>query len=228
MAAVIPAAGSGVRMGGSRPKQYLEIHGRPIMAWAAETFQRCHAVGRIVLVVPPSDEASCRKEIVERFGLDKVSRVVPGGSRRQDSVRAGLEALSDGCDLVLIHDGARPVIDVTLVDRIISETRAYGAVVPGLPVRDTVKEVDASGEVIRTLERGRLWSIQTPQGFIYEDILQAHRRAFEEGWPELTDDAAVAERAGIRVRVVEGIERNIKITRPEDLGLATFYLGQEP
>lgn len=226
MAAVIPAAGLGVRMGGSRPKQYREIRGRPIVAWAAEAFQRCEGVGAIVLVVPPSDEAYCRREIVERFGLSKVRCVVPGGRRRQDSVRMGLEALRDGCDLVLIHDGARPVIDVALVERIISETRAHGAVVPGLPVRETIKEVDASGKVLRTLDRGRLWSIQTPQGFVYQVILRAHKKAFEEGWPDLTDDAALAERAGIHVKVVEGIEKNIKITRPGDLGLAGFYLGQ--
>lgn len=225
MGAVIAAAGSGVRMGGPRPKQYLELQGRPLVALAIEPFQRCHGVDRIVLVVPPSDVSHCREEIVQRFGLTKVASVVPGGARRQDSVRIGLEALDGCCELVLIHDGVRPLIDVTLIERIMAETRTHRAVVPGLPVRETLKEVDRSGEVLRTLRREGLWAIQTPQGFFYRDILQVHRRALQEGWAEATDDAALLEQGGIGVRVIEGVERNIKVTRPNDMDLAGFYLG---
>jgi 2-C-methyl-D-erythritol 4-phosphate cytidylyltransferase len=213
-------------MGGPRPKQYLEIQGRPLVVLALEPFERSDGVDRVVLVVPPSDVSYGRDEVVRRFGLSKVTSVVPGGPRRQDSVRVGLEALGGDCELVLIHDAVRPLIDVPFIKRIIAETREHRAVVPGLPVRETLKEVNRSDQVLRTLHREAIRAIQTPQGFFYKDILEAHRRALAEGWDEATDDAALLERAGIRVRVIEGAETNIKVTRPNDLDLVRFYLGR--
>ncbi len=175
-------------------------------------------------MVTPADEVEyCDREIVNRFGLTKVRRVVAGGPRRQDSVRQGIFASRGDYGLVLIHDGVRPVIDEILIDRMVSQARQWGPVVSGLPARETVKEVDEDRMVLKTYDRNQVWLIQTPQVFPYPVISEAHERAFREGW-EATDDGALVERMGVPVRVVEGSERNIKITTPNDLVLARLFL----
>ena len=224
--AVIPAAGSGTRMGSDRAKQFLELDGMPLLAVTLKTFQCCPHVNAIILVVPPADTDKCRKEIVERFGLDKVIEVVPGGKRRQDSVRLGLEAANGGYGLAVIHDGVRPLIDKDFIGRVVTAARTHRAVITGVPVKETIKEVNSRREVLNTLDRGRLWLIQTPQVFCYEDILTAHQEALRKGWEEATDDSLLIEKIGIPVKMVEGLEKNIKVTTPHDLQVARFLLRQ--
>jgi 2-C-methyl-D-erythritol 4-phosphate cytidylyltransferase len=222
--AIIPAAGAGMRMGSGKAKQFLEIQGKPILALTLEKFQACPDVYAIIAVVPPKLVDFCRKEIVEKYELTKVSQVVPGGMRRQDSVRLGIEASKGLYGTVLIHDGVRPFIDPSLISKAVSAAGRHRAVIAAMPARETVKEVDESGLVVKTYDRRWVWSAQTPQVFRYEDIHKAHQRAVEEGWEDLTDDALLMEKMGIPVKVVEGSEQNIKITTPKDLELAWSIL----
>jgi 2-C-methyl-D-erythritol 4-phosphate cytidylyltransferase len=224
--AVIPAAGAGLRMGSGVAKQFMELRGRPLLSVTLENFERCPAVERIVVVVPGDRVSFCKEEIVDRFGLGKVKDIVPGGERRQDSVRLGLEAAQGEFDLALIHDGVRPFAEPAFIARIIQACFRARAIVPVLPLKETIKEVGQDGAVVGTIQRGSLHLVQTPQAFRYEDILSAHRRAAEEKWEEMTDDAQFLERVGIPVAVVEGLEENIKITTPYDLELARFILSR--
>jgi len=222
--AIIPAAGSGIRMETKRAKQFLSLEGKPILALALEPFQECTGVAAVILVVPQDDVEYCQKEIVERFGFTKVEKIVPGGKRRQDSVRLGLEATEGKYDLVLIHDGVRPLIEKEVIERVIEEAMTHRAVITALPAKETVKEVNDLRHVVKTYDRERVWMVQTPQAFRYQDILKAHHKALEEGWEEATDDALLVEKSGVTVKVVEGSEKNIKVTTPHDLELAQFLL----
>jgi 2-C-methyl-D-erythritol 4-phosphate cytidylyltransferase len=222
--AVIPAAGSGTRMGSSRPKQFMDLCGKPMLAVTLERFQRCDLVDGIVLVVSGADITYCTSEIVNRYGLSKVTIVVAGGQRRQESVRNGIEAVSNSSTRILIHDGARPLVTPELIERVIKGSRRYRAVIPGIPLKDTLKEVDSRGRVVKTVERAALWVIQTPQIFQGEDIRAAHKKAREEDWEGVTDDAFLIEKMGIPVDVIEGEDTNIKITTMKDLDLARSFL----
>jgi len=221
--AIIPAAGSGIRMESKRAKQFLSLDGKPILALTLEPFQES-TVDAIILVVPLDDLEYCKKEIVERFGFTKVKKIVPGGKWRQDSVRFGLEATEGKYDLVLIHDGVRPLIEKRLIERVIKEAMVNRAVITALPAKETVKEVNDLRDVVKTYDRKRVWMVQTPQAFRYQDILNAHHKALKQGWEEATDDALLVEKSGITVKVVEGSEKNIKVTTPDDLELARFLL----
>jgi len=212
-------------MESDRAKQFLDLDGVPLLAVTLKPFQSCPDVHAIILVVPSADVDLCRKEIVERFKLDKVTKVVPGGKRRQDSVRLGLEATEGGYGLVLIHDGVRPMIGEELIERIVAEARTNRAVITALPVKQTIKEVNNHREVVKTYDRQRVWLVQTPQVFRYKDILAAHQEALREEWEEASDDSLLVERMGISVKVVEGSEKNIKVTTPHDLEVARFLLN---
>jgi len=225
-AAIITAAGAGIRMGGDQLKQFMELEGRPILAVTLERFDLCPDIDGIVLVVPPGKVDYCRREIVEKYELAKVKKVVAGGEKRQDSVRLGLEATEGYYPLVLIHDGVRPLVPPDLISRIVRAASQYRAVIPAMAARETVKEADRDGLVVKTHDRRCLWLVQTPQAFRYEDILEAHRRALEENWEEITDDALLMERTGIPVNIIEGSEENIKITTQQDLELARFLLSK--
>jgi len=212
-------------MESDRAKQFLDLDGVPLLAVTLKPFQSCPDVHAIILVVPSADVDLCRKEIVERFKLDKVTKVVPGGKRRQDSVRLGLEATEGGYGLVLIHDGVRPMIGEELIERVVAEARTNRAVITALPVKQTIKEVNNHREVVKTYDRQRVWLVQTPQVFRYKDILAAHQEALREEWEEASDDSLLVERMGISVKVVEGSEKNIKVTTPHDLEVARFLLN---
>jgi 2-C-methyl-D-erythritol 4-phosphate cytidylyltransferase len=224
--AVIPAGGSGKRMGGTLSKQYVLLAGKPILAHTLERFQESGAVSAVILVVPAEDVASVRQAIVERYGLTKVKAVVPGGAQRQDSVRNGLDAAGEGYDIVLIHDGVRPFISDGLIADAVREAETFGAVTVGCPAKDTMKNVSAAGFVQSTLPRDSIWTIQTPQAFRTGIIVKAHRQAAEDGYYG-TDDASLVERMGLPVKVLAGSYDNIKITTKEDLALAERIMNRE-
>ncbi len=222
--AIIPAAGIGIRMGKSIPKQFLSIKGIPVLALTLKAFQRSDLIDHIVVVVP-ENEINRSKDIIREYGISKVYKVIAGGKRRQDSVRIGLDAIKEimnDSDLVVIHDGVRPFIDIKLIDKVILEAENYPAVVVGYPAKDTLKEVDEKGYITSTLKRDKIWLIQTPQVFRFKDIFFAHQKAWNEDWEGITDDSMLIERLGFRVKVIKGDEKNIKITTPFDLELAEY------
>lgn len=226
-AAIIPAAGAGIRMKRHRAKQFLTLQDRPILAVTLQAFEDCPEVDAVIVAVPPADVAYCTEEIVAGFGFSKIRAVVAGGPRRQDSVRLGIEATAGRYGLIIIHDGVRPLITPGLLSQVIDTARTYRAVITALPAKETVKEINQLKEVVKTCERERIWLVQTPQAFRYEDILHAHQRALDRGWQEATDDAFLVERCGIPVKVVEGLERNIKVTTPFDLEMARHLMNPE-
>jgi len=214
-------------MGAGRAKQFLEIQDKPVLALTLEKFQACPLVDSITLVVPLAEIDFCKREILDKFRLDKVKNVVPGGERRQDSVRLGLEASSGGdYELAVIHDGVRPFIDISLIERAIKTARDHRAVIAALPAKDTVKKVDQAGFVTGTYERKDIWLVQTPQVFRFKDIMSAHEKAVSEGWDDVTDDASLIEKQGIPVKVILGSEYNIKITTPHDMELGRLFLDK--
>jgi 2-C-methyl-D-erythritol 4-phosphate cytidylyltransferase/2-C-methyl-D-erythritol 2,4-cyclodiphosphate synthase len=224
VAALIVAAGRGTRAadGPGRPKQYRPIGGVPVLARSIDAFATHQRISEILVVIDP-DHARFYEDATRSFA-ERLRPPVPGGARRQDSVRAGLEALAqDAPAAVLIHDAARPFVDRALIDRVIGGLGAHDAALPCVPVTDTLKWV-AGGKVIGTAERDQLYRAQTPQGFKFEAILAAHRQAAREPAREFTDDAAVAEWFGLDVALVEGAEDNLKLTTAEDLERAEAML----
>lgn len=219
--AVIPAGGSGRRMQSSEAKQYLLLHGVPLLVHTLRTFQEATIIRDIVLVVPPADVARIQADIVDAFAMTKIRQVVGGGKERQDSVRNGLAALSDDCEIVLIHDAARPFVSSALIEKAAEGAAREGAVVAGIRVRDTVKQCDREGRVTDTLDRKQIWMAQTPQAFRRTIIVAAHEKATEDNFYG-TDDAMLVERMGIPVTMLESTPDNIKITTTEDLAWAEY------
>ncbi len=219
-AALVLAGGSGSRFGGEVPKQYADIAGRCILRRAVECFTSHPRVQMVRVVLREDDRALYHSRLM---GLD-ILDPVGGGATRQDSARLGLESLQDlAPDTVLIHDGARPFIDAALIDRTLDALTAAPAAIPALAVGDTLKRADDTGaHVAATVERSGLWRAQTPQGFRFADILTAHRAT---AGTALTDDAAVAENAGLTVALVAGDEDNIKLTTPDDMARAERLLA---
>ncbi|MBN8955860.1 MAG: 2-C-methyl-D-erythritol 4-phosphate cytidylyltransferase [Rhizobiales bacterium] len=212
-AAVIVAAGRGLRAGGPVAKQYRELAGQPVVRHSLTRFSQHPAIDLVQSVIHPQDQALFDNSATGLTLLAPVS----GGATRQESVRAGLEALaSHKPEVVLIHDAARAFASAALLDRAVAAARATGAAVPALPVVDTIKTVDAGNRITATLERAALRMIQTPQAFRFDAILDAHRRAAKAGRSDFTDDAAVAEWAGLTVSVFDGDPANLKLTNPED------------
>jgi len=221
--AIIPAAGSGKRMEGGLSKQYLALEGVPILVHTLKKFEDVPAVDAVFLVVPAGDEDIIRGDMVDFYGLRKVRKILPGGRERQDSVRAGIDALPEETEIVIIHDAVRPFVTGELIAASVEGAREFGAVSLGVPVKDTVKSVAAGGWVEHTMERVKLWLTQTPQAFRREVIREAYRRAFAEGFYG-TDDASLVERIGTRVRMLPGIYENIKITTPGDLEMGAILV----
>jgi 2-C-methyl-D-erythritol 4-phosphate cytidylyltransferase len=219
--AILVAAGRGERMGGSRPKAFLQLAGEALVLRAARAFDRAPSVGRIVVVVPAGEIAAARALLAPVW---KLAAVVAGGERRQDSVREGLRQAGDGFDgVVLVHDAARPLVDVDLVEAVAAEAAGTGAAVPFVPVVDTVKRL-RDGLVVETLDRDALGAAQTPQGFRFAVLAEAYAAADREG-VTVTDEAMAVERLGAPVRAVPGSALNRKITTPEDLAWAEGVLA---
>jgi len=222
--AIVPAAGSGSRMNREISKQYLRLAGRPVLVHTLQVLEACPGVDGLFVVVPPQDAASVRSGVIDPWNLKKVAAVIAGGRERQDSVRAGLDALGRDAQIVIVHDAVRPLIGVETVERCIREAAECGAVTVGVPVKDTVKEVAPDGRVLRTCDRSALWLTQTPQAFRRDILERAHREALRDGI-RATDDTSLVERLGIAVRMIPGDYRNIKITTPEDLVIAEALLA---
>ena len=226
--ALIPAAGMGKRMGASINKQYLLLDGLPIVARTISVFERSPLIEAIYLVIPADEIPYCREHVVNACGFRKVVEIVPGGRERQNSVMNGLNAMRRQAaddDVVLIHDGVRPLISEELLQESIGIARRSDGALVAVPAKDTIKTV-RDGMVVDTPPRESLWQAQTPQTFRFATIFEAHRAAEQEGFTG-TDDASLVERRGGTVRVVRGDYRNIKITTPEDLVLAEAFLAGE-
>jgi len=221
--AVIVAAGEGKRMGEKVPKPFLPLGGRPLILHTLSRFAASR-VGKIVLVAAGSEISRCQELIRSDPSLGGLEFIFQsGGPRRQDSVSQGLGRLDTDCEVVVIHDGVRPFVSPRLIDHCVEEAFRKGAVVVGVPVRDTIKVVSAGRQVRETPSRDSLWEIQTPQAFRTEILREAFRRADGDD-AEATDDAVLVERLGKSVALLEGERTNIKITLPEDLLFAEALL----
>jgi 2-C-methyl-D-erythritol 4-phosphate cytidylyltransferase len=220
--AIILAAGKGSRMGGIREKTLLPLLGKPLLAWTLSVFEACEQIHGVILVVPPGREQEFTKEILVPYSFSKVLPV-SGGLQRQDSIQNGFAAIQDPCHVVIIHDGARPLVTREVVIRAVSAAREYGASVVAVPVKETIKVANEEGMVRETPDRAKLWSAQTPQAYRYEIIAQALAQARKENFYG-TDDASLVERTGRSVRIVPGSYQNIKVTTPEDFLMAEAIL----
>jgi len=225
--AVIVSAGKGLRFMEGKKKQFYFLGGKPVLAHTLEKFETCSLIRSVRLVVGQEDMDYCLKEIVEKYRFQKVSKIVPGGKWRQESVKNGIDALPKDTDIVAIHDGVRPLVTQAMVEDSIHSAVQYGAVVLAMPVKETIKVSNPDGTVLKTLDRESLWQIQTPQTFQINVIREAYRRATEDGFVG-TDDASLVERLGVKVHILPGSHTNIKITTPEDLVLANLFLKMSP
>jgi 2-C-methyl-D-erythritol 4-phosphate cytidylyltransferase len=222
--AIVPAAGLGKRFGEKANKPFVMLSGRPLLIWALEVLEGMPEIGEIIPVLKDGDMES-GVEILDAAGITKARRIAPGGKERQDSVFHGLKLVDDRDCIVLVHDGVRPLIEPAVIANAIRQLKDCDGVVVGVPVKDTIKEV-SGGEVRRTLNRDALWAVQTPQIFRYRTLYAAYEKAAKEAFCS-TDDSALVERYGGRIRMAAGSYRNIKITTPEDLQLAEMFLARK-
>ena len=224
---IVLAAGRGKRMHTTVQKQYLLLCGKPVLYYSLKVFQDCPFIDELILVTGKDEIDYCQEEIVRKFNLDKVKKIVPGGKERYHSVYEGLKAAGE-CELVFIHDGARPFVDQGILERTRNAAEAFRACVAGMPVKDTIKVVGADGFAKETPERSSLWQVQTPQTFPYGRIREAYEKVMAQGDSAVTDDAMMLETAfGEQVRVIEGSYQNLKITTPEDISTAELYLNRK-
>lgn len=235
--AIVLSAGRGTRMNSDVAKQYLPLMGRPVLFYCMDTFQKSF-IDEIILVCAKEDIEYCKEEIVDKYGFSKVSKIVPGGKERYNSVFNGLCAISDVSgkvseeSYVFIHDGARPFVDMDMLERVLDEVKVHKACITGVPVKDTIKVSDADGFVCDTPNRSSLYQVQTPQVFDYKLIKDAYKEVLDkeqelrEKGVSITDDAMIVEAVSdIKVKIVEGSYRNIKITTPEDMIVAASFIG---
>lgn len=225
--AIVLAAGSGSRMKNKTKKQFMEIKGKPVIWYSLFEFEKSR-VDEIILVTGKEDIDYCKKEIVEKYNLKKIKNVVAGGSERYESVYNGLKEVTG--NIVLIHDGARPLINNEIIERSIEGTIKSDACVVGVPVKDTIKRADKEGYIIDTPNRSELWITQTPQSFKTDLVKMAYKKMKEElekgnTTLNITDDAMVVEEFTTnQVRFVQGDYKNIKVTTPEDIDIAELFI----
>ena len=228
--AIVLAAGQGKRMQSKVQKQYMLLEGKPILYYSLKAFEESF-VDNIVIVVGKGEEEYVKKEIIDKYGLKKITAITNGGKERYHSVAAGIEAINWDCDYCMIHDGARPFLTQQILKRAIEGAKETKACVVGMPVKDTIKIVDENHDVESTPNRSRVWLVQTPQTFDFSLIKNAYERLIQEeeklihNGVQITDDAMVVEYfENIKVRLVEGSYTNIKITTPDDLDVGREYL----
>jgi 2-C-methyl-D-erythritol 4-phosphate cytidylyltransferase len=219
--AIVPAAGLGRRFGEDRNKPFVTLGGKPVILWALEALERMAEVREIIPVLKESD-IQAGLELFSQYGITKIRRVAPGGRERQDSVFNALHFIKEKTSVVMIHDGVRPLFETRVVRRALKALAGCDGVVIGVPPKDTIKEV-ADDFVKRTLKRDALIAVQTPQIFLYQPLFDAYERAMKESF-YATDDSALVEWNGGRIRVVSGGHSNIKVTTPEDLVVAEALL----
>jgi 2-C-methyl-D-erythritol 4-phosphate cytidylyltransferase len=220
--AIIAAAGAGSRMAGDRPKQFLQLAGVPIIFHTLKPFEQCDSIQEIIVVLPAAESADFLA-LVQKYGVKKLSRVVPGGTTRAESVWRGLLAIRGAtAEIIAVHDGVRPFVTAEEIDRTVAAARTHGAAILVAPAIDTIKEING-GEVVKTLERRQLCHALTPQCFRYELLRRAYERADVQD-PAITDDSSLVEQLGEPVTIVEGSSRNIKITTQRDLLIAEAFL----
>ncbi len=231
VAAILPAAGLGTRMGAETPKQFLELDGVPLVSFTLRRLAACEAITEFFLATRAEDLAMLEQSVAQ-LRLNRPARVVRGGGTRQESVANALAEVPDDVEIVLVHDAVRPFVTREQTERVIAEARVRGAAILGIPAMDTVKEVKRAslpGDVAlitATIPRERVVLAQTPQAFATKLLKEASLRAKQDG-VTASDEAGLVERLGHAVYVVLGSERNIKITHPADMDLARFYLAQE-
>ncbi|MFN8008070.1 MAG: 2-C-methyl-D-erythritol 4-phosphate cytidylyltransferase [Terriglobia bacterium] len=219
--AIIPAAGTGTRMRASSPKQFLTLDGSPILAHTLKKFAACRLIQRIIVPVRKPDLPRVQ-EVVEKEGLSASVKLVPGGIHRQDSVFAGLKAVDEDTEIVVVHDAVRPFVDVSLIEEVIKEAAATGSAIVAVPCTDTVKQIEKN-LVTATLPRDKIVLVQTPQAFRYSILKEGFEKAAAENF-YATDESCLIERLGYPVSVLRGSDLNIKITKPSDLPLAELYI----
>lgn len=219
--AIIVAAGKSERMGAGTDKAFLSLVNKPVVAWSLLAFERCPEIDRIVLVVRKEQQIAA-KAVVRMFGISKLQAIVAGGSRRQDSVRAGLAACDADTRFVVVHDGARPCITADVIGEVVKAAKRAPAVTVGRRVIDTIKRVEKGTTVSATEDRSRLWSVQTPQAFQVKVLRDAYKALAPK--QEVSDDCQAVELAGQPVKIVENRRPNFKITTVEDLQLASAFL----
>ena len=220
---LIPSAGSGSRMGAKAKKPYLSLGNKPILAHTLLAFEQCSLINEVVLIVAEDEIDYCKTSIVEPFKIRKVNKIIAGGPKRQDSVWEGLKDLNDDCELVMIHDGVRPFVSQEILKKSVHETANSGATVVAVPVKDTIKIVSKKAEVLETIDRSRIWAVQTPQTFARDVLKRAYEKAYKDRFYG-TDDASLVERLGVKVKIIPGSYDNMKITTPGDLTLGEAIL----
>lgn len=219
---VIVAAGTGSRMKMGINKQFIKLEGKEIIAYTIEKFYNNSNIEDIVVVVKEDESEFFKKEILDKYNFKNI-KIAYGGKERQDSVYNGLKLLDKKCDVVLIHDGARPFVSDKIIYNCIEEVKEHKAIVVGVPVKDTIKVIDNDKNIVDTPNRSVLWAVQTPQTFDYNILIDAYKDAFKSGFYG-TDDAMLVERIGYKVKMVEGSYNNIKITTQEDLSVGSQIL----
>lgn len=219
---VIVAAGTGSRMNMGINKQFIKLEGKEIIAYTIEKFYNNSNIEDIVVVVKEDESELFKKEILDKYNFKNI-KIAYGGKERQDSVYNGLKLLDEKCDVVLIHDGARPFVSDKIIDKSIEEAKEHKAIVVGVPVKDTIKVIDNDKNIVDTPNRSVLWAVQTPQTFDYNILIDAYKDAFKNKFYG-TDDAMLVERIGYKVKMLEGSYNNIKITTQEDLNVGSQIL----
>lgn len=230
--AIITAAGKGTRLKSNISKQFLNLYGKPIVAHTLETFQNSSKIDQIYLVVPSDYYDFCKKEIVEKYNLTKVAKIIIGGSTRQDSVFNALLEVPENTDIVSIHDGVRPLVTADEVDKIIRKLIRENktnddirGIIMAAPAYETIKKIKGNDIIDKTIQRDLVWHAQTPQTFFYKTLMAAHRKAKKENFIS-TDDSDLVEKFGYKVKIFRGRHENIKITTPTDLFLAELIMSR--
>lgn len=222
--AIVPAAGAGRRFGQNDSKAFYFLGGKPLIVWTIKALESVNEIKEIIPVFRKED-IQRGEEVFKRYNLSKIKKIATGGKERQDSVYNALKLINDKTCIVLIHDGVRPFIEKDLVESTIKGLKDFDGVVLGIPVKDTIKEVE-EGIVRRTLERNYLWAIQTPQVFVFKKLSEAYEMSLKDGFYS-TDDSSLLERYGGKIKVIMGSYKNIKITTPEDIIFAEYLVSKD-